>query len=212
MTSHYDFRSYAQRTKRFGTHIIPMPFVNELAHGVADRIAGNYEEMPDLVSEGKRLLKHWFQRGLRVDVINQHGRTLLFSLGRVPQMSSLLIQQGLDVNLKDQYGETALDIILGDFYGQFGDKIRNEQQIKDHLDTIEELIGCGALSGKDPTPPKQYLLLEAVRENHLNLVKILLKRGYDLYLRDAEGHTLWDIANRKGFWELGQMLENARKK
>jgi ankyrin repeat protein len=186
-----------------------MPFVNELVHDVADRIAGNYEAIPNLVSEGKRLLENWFQRGLRVDVINQHGRTLLFSLGRVPQMSSLLIQQGLDVNAKDQYGDTALDIILGDFYGQLGDEIRSELQME-RLNTIEELIGYGALLGKDSTPPRQYLLLEAVRENHLNLVKVLLKRGYDLHIRDAEGHTLWDIANRKGFWELGQLLENAR--
>jgi len=105
-----------------------------------------------------------------------------------------LLEQGVDVNAKDNDGYTAL------FFAA----------LKGHTDTVKALLEQGA----DVNAKKDGLnaLFIAAYEGHTDTVKALLEQGVDVNAKDNDGITALFGAKTMGHEEIIRMLKKAGAK
>ncbi len=104
-----------------------------------------------------------------------------------------LIIAGADVNVKDNYGNTALSYA----------------SMKSHEEIVEILINAKA----DLNVTNKYgytALMFASRNSHKDIVKILIEANADVDAKDNDGDTALMDAARKGHKEIVQMLIEAK--
>jgi ankyrin repeat protein len=156
--------------------------------------------------------------GADVNARDNHGLTpLLFAAqGRCFRFVPLLIERGADVNARDDGGRTAL------IYTAMGLDTATTRILLDHGAKIntQALNGMTALQAaieNGPLRPEealedigaedQRLLIE--RLNYLDLIRLLLAKGADARLKDAEGESALQVAESQQDNEVVALLRGA---
>ena len=179
----------------------------------------------DDVSTVKSLLK----QGISPNLVDENGNPMLVLAIKdhsYQVIDLLLSTKGMDVDLSNRQGETPL--MLASINGELPMVktliLKNKAQIdhigwtplhyacaKGHLDVASFLIANGAnvnaLSLGGTTP-----LMMAVQSGNELLVKLLLDKGADLQIRNAEGITAIDIADIYNKPEISQGLRSRWQK
>lgn len=179
----------------------------------------------DDVSTVKSLIK----QGISPNLVDENGNPMLVLAikDHSYQVIDLLLSiKGMDVDLSNKQGETPL--MLASINGELPMVktliLKNKAQIdhigwtplhyacaKGHLDVASFLIANGAnvnaLSLGGTTP-----LMMAVQSGNELLVKLLLDKGADLQIRNAEGITAIDIADIYNKPEISQGLRSRWQK
>ena len=179
----------------------------------------------DDVSTVKSLIK----QGISPNLVDENGNPMLVLAIKdhsYQVIDLLLSSKGMDVDLSNKQGETPL--MLASINGELPMVktliLKNKAQIdhigwtplhyacaKGHLDVASFLIANGAnvnaLSLGGTTP-----LMMAVQSGNELLVKLLLDKGADLQIRNAEGITAIDIADIYNKPEISQGLRSRWQK
>ena len=101
------------------------------------------------------------------------------------EQAQLLIEHGVDVNIKDTNGDTAL-ILAAD---------------KGHTEIVQLLLDRGA-DVTDKNQNGKTALLLAAMSGHTNIAQLLLERGADVNARDRDGGTALLYATQYGhYWQ-----------
>ena len=97
-----------------------------------------------------------------------------------------LLSAGANVNAVDQYGRTALHVVIEDQWGKYA-----------RPEMVAILLGAGAdpnvIDGEDHTP--LYLAADAL---NANIIEMLLKAGADINATNRAGRTALDLAAAYG--------------
>lgn len=132
----------------------------------------NKKKIPEFEYKNSQI---WFENP---DVIGLHGRTLLMNMiFENPASVPMLLKQKIDVNIQDDYKDTALI-----FASQKG-----------LTNIVKELIVHGADINIKGNSDKTALL-HATREGHTNVVKVLLENNANQKIKDDCGNTPLSIA------------------
>jgi ankyrin repeat protein len=94
----------------------------------------------------------------------------------------LLLQKGARVNLQDQFGESALHVLM-----------KRSPQNKVNLKKIREMVTLFKTYGGDlelRSDAGDTALLVAAKSGHLNWVKILISMGADINAQDRNQETI----------------------
>lgn len=159
------------------------------------------------------LAKQCIQLNAEVNRIDNDGRTPLFNC-RSLEMAKFLVDNGIDVNIFDSKGETAvvylyngrnieiikylagitnLDLESGKKYSS----ILLERMIyrqEDNLPLFEIVISRTNNINRIDNCSNSYLL-SAVRNNkYLDVIMMLAKSGIDLYIKNREGKNFYDLS------------------
>ena len=179
----------------------------------------------DDVSTVKSLIK----QGISPNLVDENGNPILVLAikDRSYQVIDVLLSsKGMDVDLSNKQGETPL--MLASINGELPIVktliVKNKAQIdhigwtplhyacaKGHLDVASFLLANGAnvnapsLGGTTP-------LMMAVQSGNESLVKLLLDKGADLQLRNAEGISAIDIADIYNKPEISEGLRSRWQK
>jgi hypothetical protein len=105
---------------------------------------------------------------------------------------NLFLAAGMDPNVKDQYGGTALRYAAS----------------KGHVDVVRALLEKGAdvnVQDLDGFTPLRY----AVYFGHLEVVRLLLEKGADVNVKDRWGATPLLVAQSRGNLDILQLLRTA---
>jgi ankyrin repeat protein len=105
---------------------------------------------------------------------------------------NLFLEAGMDVNVKDVYGGTALR------YASYNG----------HVDAVKTLIDRGAEINVQDTDGFTPLRYAAIR-GHLDVVKALVEKGADVNATGKEGWTPLAVAQGKGYLEVVKFLQEA---
>ena len=135
-----------------------------------------------------------------------------------------LVKKGVDVNIPDQEGRTALMLAAFDGHTQIVRFLLDNKAYVDTRDGMGRTALMYAASG--PNPETVQLLLErradpnlvdqdekftalmfAAAEGQTRVVEILLKHGADASLLDADGETALDFAQNNGHTEVARLLK-----
>jgi ankyrin repeat protein len=196
-----------------------LPLTNRLLHHLANQIAYEYEanNSKTILKEGQLLLDDLIAKHLKIHLINEQGETILFTLAKTPLMISYLADRKMDMNVKNVQGQTVLKKVIDELMEQIYQQEQlhykfDSPTIAPLLERIDELILHGAIVDNTHLNSKQYFFFEAVQNNHLQLVELLVQRGYDPNLRDTDGKTALDIATQSEFIGLKEFLMNLNKK
>ncbi|KAJ3642022.1 hypothetical protein Zmor_028486 [Zophobas morio] len=106
----------------------------------------------------------------------------------------LLIEKGIDVNVQDGNGKTAL--LFACRYGVY--------------ENAEVLLNSGAsinMVDKDKMNALHYALRS--RKHNPNVVKLLIEKGIDVNVQDGNGKTALLLAGENGVYETAEMLLNS---
>jgi len=128
----------------------------------------------------------------------EDGETLLVKAARNMDnvYLSAMIESGIDCNSYDINGKTPLICAVEEF---------SENSVK-------TLLSSGALVDLSSKKDKKTPLHFAVIRNNKAIVLQLLEYNADVSLKDAQGMTPADYANRLGFKEIYDLIQNANKK
>lgn len=191
-----------------------LPMTNAILHHTANYIVDVYEKQPtlDAIRNGIQLLDYLLEKGIPIHLINEHGETILAALYKIPSMVSYLATKKLDLNHLNPYGKTVLHQIINELLEESWDSDFNEKRIEFTLDRIDEFVSNGGIVSQNRRNVKQYLFFEAVRQNRLKLVELLIKRGYDPKMQDTDGKTAIQIATQSEFIGLKEFLAHLNKK
>jgi ankyrin repeat protein len=170
-------------------------------------------------------VKSLISQGINPNLVDLNGNPMLVLAIKdrsYKVIDVLLVAKGMDVDLSNRQGETPLMIasINGDLPLVRTLVLKNKAQLdhiswtplhyacaKGHLDVAQFLIANGAkvdsLSLGGTTP-----LMMAVQSGNELLVKLLLDKGANLQLRNAEGITAIDIADIYGKPEISEGLRS----
>jgi ankyrin repeat protein len=102
-------------------------------------------------------------------------------------MVGLLVSQGADVNRADAYGETPLQNAVA----------------AGNLEMVSYLVSRGA--DINQTGPRTALGL-AVGHRNVGVIRYLIDHGADVHLRDEYGRTPLEIADERGYKDIGRLL------
>lgn len=153
------------------------------------------------------------------------GWTPLFYAVRSNQILAvkLLLIFGADTSVRDTLGQTVLDIAKRKEYFVIVSLIENKyKSVSSNVYNMDFSLACGrgdivkmcewmeqddglvhqvGLAGWTP-------LFYAVRSNEVTAVKLLLLSGADTNLKDTTGQSALDIAKRKKYHEIVNLIEN----
>lgn len=99
---------------------------------------------------------------------------------RIKEILSLLIRHGADVNAKNEYGDTLLSKAVD---------LRSRENNRDILDIIEFLLKNKADLNVVSFLRNQPILLEAVQNNDIKLLHLLLRYNPYIDMKDNSGNT-----------------------
>jgi ankyrin repeat protein len=105
---------------------------------------------------------------------------------------NLFLEAGMDINIKDAYGGTALR------YASYNG----------HVDAVKMLIDKSADINVQDTDGFTPLRYAAIR-GHLEVVKALVEKGADINATGKEGWTPLAVARGKGHLEVVKFLQEA---
>jgi len=170
-------------------------------------------------------VKSLISQGINPNLVDLNGNPMLVLAIKdrsYKVIDVLLVSKGMDVDLSNKQGETPLMMasINGDLPLVRTLVLKNKAQLdhiswtplhyacaKGHLDVAQFLSANGAkidsLSFGGTTP-----LMMAVQSGNELLVKLLLDKGANLQLRNAEGITAIDIADIYGKPEISEGLRS----
>jgi ankyrin repeat protein len=132
-------------------------------------------------------------RGAEIEFQDQLGDTpLALALGGHPEIATILLERGADVNVQRNTGKTALM------------RVQREDFIKALLDKGAKVD----VRDNDGDTP----LIYAVRQENLIKVKLLLAKGADPNVKNNRGETAFSIAKERATQELIQILTQAGAK
>ena len=113
------------------------------------------------------------------------------------EIAKLLIENGADVNAKNNYNETAL----------------NESARSGYLELTKLLIAKGA-----EVNPRNYdgnyftPLIDATSNNQTKIAKLLIEKGADTKAQYKDGRTFLDFADDKCKQQLKKFISQAKNK
>jgi ankyrin repeat protein len=150
--------------------------------------------------------------GIDLDLESKYSDTTLISavLKRHTDLAKNLIENGADLNQKDNNGVTALMRVAQYGYDYQDDYVyfgydNWEQDYNNMKDIARILIEKGAdLNLKDNDGFNA--LMWAVQNDNYDIAKILIENGADLNLKDKGGLTAFMWAARLGDENIGKML------
>lgn len=147
-------------------------------------------------------------KGATVHAINNDGFTALNAAAGVGltgeeriDIVQLLLDNGAEVNAKDDFGETTL----------------MRAAIADRPDTVRFLLDNGADVNAQTREGMTALMFAAqgmkgLVDLHLNTVQVLLEAGSDVNAKDNNGRTAIMRAEKNGHKNVAQLLRDARMK
>lgn len=124
-----------------------------------------------------RGVKKAIDRGADVKTLNKYGYTYLME-SKSPEVSQILINNGVDVNYQDRYFNTALSLAVG----------------KNNMSLIKCLVDNGAninVKDKNGCP----LLIDTIYQQKLEIVRYLIESGADVNLTSENDSPLSAIIN-----------------
>jgi len=147
--------------------------------------------------------------------------------GQLSQVMRLL-EEGLDVNIKDQEGRTALMYASFNGHTEIMKKLIEKGALVNERDSYGRTALMMASSGPLPASVKLLLdhqadpnitdtdehftaLMYAAAEGHLDVVKILLSYRADPALKDVDGDDAITFANNNGHKEVAALLQSLKK-
>ena len=138
------------------------------------------------------LVRQGVEQGLDVNGSASEGRTplMLASFNGHTGVASYLLEHGSKINLKDTAGRTAL------MYASSGP----------YHETVEVLIKSGAEVNAVDGEEKWTALMFAAGEGQTEVVKVLLNSGADPTLKDADGDTALDFAQKRNQRAVVELL------
>lgn len=163
------------------------------------------------------ILEMLIKNGANVNEENHYGIPIVFQSVCSPRGLRKLVEHGANVNAADNSHDTSYSILQA-----FIDKIstpkvfidneaiflNTKKQIHSSLELIDMMVKKGAKLQNGYDNPYQYLLMKAVTNNNLNLLKILLEKGYDINFFDLEGKTLLMHASENNYTKIIDLLIN----
>lgn len=134
-----------------------------------------------------------------------------------PEMIQKLLNEGADVNRKNQHGETALmfavyyqrlgmvqDVLNGgamvDLQNNKGQTALNAAVCKNRLDIVQYLLD------KNANILINNVLIDAVYQESLDMIELLLKRGANVNAQDENGRTALMVAVEKNHYNMAHFL------
>ena len=130
-----------------------------------------------------------------------NGQTaLMVSAGVSEELFNLLLSKGADIEMKTNDGTTALTQAC---IGILREKVS--------LTIVQTIIDKGADVNEAPTSGRTEgytCLMMAARNDHPDLVSLLLKNGADVNKKAADGKTALDLAEKKNNTEMVSLLVN----
>lgn len=134
------------------------------------------------------------ESGVKVNGRDQDGRTALMfaSFNGFSEIVLLLLDEGADISLCDGMGRTAL------LYAATGP----------FPETVRILLDKGAEPNVVDSNEHFTPLMHAAAEGNLDVVKILLKAGSDLSMKDVDGDNAASFARQAGHLEVAKYLES----
>ncbi len=161
---------------------------NKIKYPNANRdlfIAANIEN----VKIAKKALSH----GADVNHINKNKLTPILAAANNESLRTgvtrLLIENGANLEAKDQLGRTALYIAF----------------LENKFDLVKLLIDKGANINVVDTKGIP-ILHTAIRKNNIEMIKILLEKGADIKVKDAGGTTPLIVATFNGSYKIAKLL------
>jgi ankyrin repeat protein len=146
------------------------------------------------LSTNAELCELLLAKGADVKAIDNRGFTQLHSAVNNFPKAKLLVQNGVDITLKNNDGENALHLAA----------LANSVEVATML--LDKGLGVNEGRGDGSTP-----LMLAARLGNRDMVKFLLNRGADKQIKNCEGHTAFDItrqaANGGVYDEINQLLQ-----
>ncbi len=134
--------------------------------------------------------------GMDVNVVDEDGRTALMFAGYNghTEIAKILIGRGAKVDAMDSSHRTAL---LFAATGPFPETVKFLLDKKSNPNVVD--------NGEHFSP-----LMHAAAEGNLDIVKILLEYGADLYLKDVDGDTAESFARQKGHTAVADYLKSMK--
>jgi ankyrin repeat protein len=151
--------------------------------------AGAYEDMEEALVRGDSdAVIALVDRGMDVNTVDRQGNTLLIQSIRrdLPELFDELMQRRARVNLRNQYGETALS--LAAFLGRAA--------------YARRLVDAGAEVNFFGWPPLAY----AAYNGHTEIAEFLIGKGAEVDARTENGSTALFFASRGGHLETARGL------
>jgi len=180
------------------------------------------------------MIRTLIEHGANVRDMNRWGRTALHTASLLPNNSAvleLLLNKGLDVNIKASAGETALAeaawignkgnvafLLSKGANPDIGDRVicgclDTEDQSQSpvcpagNCATDEDIKEIKALLGIPDAPPQT--LLDAVKAADLDAVETFIREGVDIEAADADGNNPLIIAAARGLEDITLVLLDA---
>lgn len=181
-------------------------------------------------NDERQVVLELLKRGVDPNARDDEGRTALIQLARYghADMMQALLEHGANVRMKDQYGESALEYVMG-----YSSKARDSKKARllqlalaesvfspvytgnidaDLLEAaerdkikVEELLQKGADANISYLGGKTALMVAAYYGNS-DIVRILLDNRAEIEKKDQEGKTALLIAVQRGFADIVQIL------
>ncbi len=209
----------------------------------ADNVVKKYSKIPALdvaISSGrKNFVESLLEHGADPNIYLPSGLTLLTAAATFPkskgtELVELLLSKGVEINTKDRFGSTALNIAahygnnelvsllikrgasiesrasqsLTPFLNNAANRIEN---LRNQLETALVLIKNGADINAQADNGKTALMF-AVKHDNPQLVGMLLKYGANTELPDITGQTALSIAKKKNNPQILKLFAPYKKR
>ena len=172
------------------------------------------------VENGRRdIVPLLIEYGADINALKPDGSTALHAAVQIRHkyIVEILIAKGADVNIKAQDGSTAFSILASTVEEDIGHRgpggsldpeevpIRHALAM-DNCEDILKLLFKARVTIAPEDPVFFALIVFAIREKRVEVVKLLVDYGADLKARDKYGSTILHIAAREGTGEIVEFL------
>ncbi|MEQ4700222.1 ankyrin repeat domain-containing protein [Providencia rettgeri] len=176
------------------------------------------------------ILKSCLEKGVDINTTNRQGRTAIVnaSLNKHYECVSFLINAGADINKQDQTcfnpfllsclndDLTLLRIVLPakpnlDLLTRFGGVGITPASEKGHVEIVRELLEKTEINVNHTnfvgwTPLLEAIVLNDGGEKQQQIVKLLLDHGANPHMTDKYGKKPLELARKKGYNEIAELL------
>ncbi len=210
----------------------------ENSPGLGSADADFNEVLKAALAVDKQQLQQRLQQGKSIDVVDEHGRSVVLAVTMNSRMGSLqlLIELGADVDYYDEalsseiidptaflyagaHGMNEALMLLMEagakphIYNYYGGTALIPAAEKGHIDTVKLLLEKSSVDINHVNRMGWTALMEAVILNdggtlHQQIIKLLLEHGADPAITDKDGISPLEHAKERGYSAIVTLLEN----